>query len=420
MNEPTMKLQRGADDLLRDFPISEPDFEAQAKAIEARLKGDVKDPGALLPPSAGISVDDLLKAPELAAEPGENAPPASAVSTVRTADPPKVAEPPKSNFAEMARKSLQKGEDDAAQAAKELLAATAHSRRPSAEMVERVRAAGRPSATTTPLPASEGGAEEAQRTSGVVARAAAPGTAAAAAPAPINRGTVIGIAGVALAIAACVALFIKSSESESSAVAAPAAEKASQPAAAAPAQPVAPTQAQPSEGVMSPEALAAAPEAAAREVAKGAAPKAGLGAGPVAAAPGKPAPVSASAKPETVVLEDDPAPSKAPPAAEAKAEPAQPEPQLKPAQGSSGNVPLTPSAGAVSTALSSVRGGAQACLAGQTEPVTATVVFAADGHVLSVRAGGPSGPCIQAALSKARITPFAKESFSATTTIRPP
>jgi hypothetical protein len=71
-------------------------------------------------------------------------------------------------------------------------------------------------------------------------------------------------------------------------------------------------------------------------------------------------------------------------------------------------------------ALSSVRGDAQACLAGQTTPVTAVVTFAADGHVLRVSAGGPSGACIRAALSKAHIAPFARESFSATTTIRPP
>jgi hypothetical protein len=74
----------------------------------------------------------------------------------------------------------------------------------------------------------------------------------------------------------------------------------------------------------------------------------------------------------------------------------------------------------VSTALSSVRGGAQACLAGQSEAVTAVVTFASDGHVQSVRASGPSGACIQAALSKAHIAPFAKDSFSATTTVRPP
>jgi hypothetical protein len=52
--------------------------------------------------------------------------------------------------------------------------------------------------------------------------------------------------------------------------------------------------------------------------------------------------------------------------------------------------------------------------------VTATVTFASDGRVLRVSASGPSGACIQGALSKAHIAPFAKESFSATTTIRPP
>jgi hypothetical protein len=127
---------------------------------------------------------------------------------------------------------------------------------------------------------------------------------------------------------------------------------------------------------------------------------------------------SAGAKPEAFVLEDDPPPAQAAPV-EHKPE-ATPEPPLKPAEGNSGSVPLNPSAGAVSTALSSVRGGAQACLAGQTDPVNAVVTFASDGHVLRVSASGPSAACIQAALSKAHIAPFAKESFSATTTIRPP
>jgi hypothetical protein len=418
MNEPGLKLPRNADDLLRDFPVTEPDFEAQAKAIEARLKGDVKDPGALLPPSAGLTLQDLLEAPQLAAEAGEPGPTSSvqAGEPPRAAVSPKAAAPPKSNFAEMARKSLQKHDDDATQMARELLAATAQSRRPSAEMVERVRAAGRASATTTPLPSSERGIDEAQRTSGVVARAEP------AKPVTSHRGMVIGLVGGALALAACVALFIKTGQSEDPTGAALAAEKASAPAPAVAVKPLASTQSQASENVMTPEALAAAPQAAARADAKGAvAKRAGSGPG-VTTAPSK-APAGASSQPEAVVLEESPEPSKAPPAAEAKAAPAAapvPEPPLKPAQGSSGSVPLTPSAGAVSTALSSVRGGAQACLAGQTDPVTATVVFAADGHVLSVRAGGPSGPCIQAALSKARITPFAKDSFSATTTIRPP
>ena len=61
MSEPTLKLQRNADELLRDFPATEPDFEAQAQAIQARLKGS---PG-------GMVFDDWLKLPELPAEPGE-------------------------------------------------------------------------------------------------------------------------------------------------------------------------------------------------------------------------------------------------------------------------------------------------------------------------------------------------------------
>jgi hypothetical protein len=411
MNEPTLKLPRVADELLEDFPMVEPDFEAQAKAIEARLKGDAKDPGALLPMSAGISDDDLFKAPTLTAEAGEPGTAASAASSVRA------AEPPKSNFAEMARKSVQKKDDDAAQIAKELLAATAQSRRPSAEMVERVRAAGRVSATASPLPTGEA-ADDVQRTSGVVARA--PESAPQAQPAGSNRGTVIGILGGALALAACIALYIQSNKAaEPSAVeAAVAAEKAAAHARPAP-QAAPPTEAaKPVEAVLSPDALAAAPTADAPGAASKAAPKAGVGAA-IAAAPAKGAPAaSGAAKPEAVVLEDDPEPAK-PAAPEPKPE-AAPEPPLKPAEGNTGGVPLTPSAGAISSALSGVRASAQACLAGQSTPVSASVTFAADGHVLRVGAAGPAASCIQAALSKARIQPFAKESFTANTTIRPP
>lgn len=397
MSEPTLKLPRGAEALLRDFPLPEPDFEAQAEAIEARVRGDA--------PAAGLSLDELLSAPRLEAEPGEPAPPSSV----------RAASPPKSHFAEMARRSVQKKDDhDAAQLARELLAAAAQSRRPSAEMVERVRAAGRAgaAATATPLPVGEG----TQRSSGVVAKAGP-----APQPPAGNRGAIAGIVGAALALAAGALLFVQSERSRSPTSAALAAEKASELAAAAPRQarseaaPATAGNPEPSEAVLSPEALAAAP---AREDVKAAA-KPASGAAPALPAASKLAavPGGAPAKSEAVVLEDDPAPVA--PAPELKPE-LPPEPQLRPAQGSSGDVPLTPSAGAVSAALSSVRGGAQSCLAGQTDPVTAVVTFAADGHVLRVSAGGPAGSCIQAALSKARIQPFARESFSATTTVRPP
>ncbi len=396
MSEPTLKLQLNAEELLREFPITEPDFEAQALAIEARLKGS---PG-------GVVFDDLLKVPELAAEQNEPAAPSSA----------RTASAPKSNFAEMARKSMQP-KDDPAELAKELLAATAHSRRPNAEMVERVRAAGRVASTSTPLPVSEPVPEEAARLSGVVARAATTVRPAAAAPSN-NRGVVIGVIGGALALAACVALFVRGSGEDERTSAALAAQKAADaPAAvvAAGAKPGTPSPVATNDGVLSPEALAAAPAALHHDAKPGVAK-----AGGAAAAPASKAAPGTSAQPQqlAVVLEDDPQPAEPPPAAP-KAEPV-PEPALKPAEGNAGSVPLNPSAGAVSAALSSVRSGAQACLAGQTEPATAVVTFAADGHVLRVSAGGPSSACIKAALSKAQIAPFAKDSFSATTTIRPP
>jgi len=396
MSEPTLKLPRNAEELLREFPATEPDFEAQARAIEARLKSG----------SRGPAETDWLKAPDLAAEPGEPGLPSSVRATA-----------PKISFAEMARKSLQK-KDDSVELAKELLAATAQHRRPNAEMVERVRAAGRTPATTTPLPGNERGADE-QRNSGVVPRSAASVTPS---PAPgSSRGTVIGIVGGLFALAACVALYVRSNGEDSRTSAALAAQKAANaPAAVATAaKPQAAAPAAPASDVLSPEALAAAPlRAAGHDEAKAVALKGG--AAPAAATPGpKPAvAASASARQDAVVLEDDPAPAQAP-REEHKAEPP-PEPALKPAEGNTGSVPLNPSAGALSTALGSVRSGAQACLAGQTAPVTAVVTFGSDGHVLRVTASGPSAPCIQAALSKAHIAPFAKESYSATTTIRPP
>jgi hypothetical protein len=414
MSEPTLKLPRKAEELLREFPVTEPDFEAQATAIEARLKGS---PG-------GVVFDDLLKAPELAAEPGEPALP----SSVRATSAAKSA--PKTNFAEMARKSVQQ-KDDTKELTKELLAATAQSRRPNAEMVERVRAAGRaaatstpvaasaPTAASTPLPTPDATGEDAARNSGVVARHA---TTVRPATAPANnRGVIIGVIGGAMALAACIALFVRASGEDERTSAALAAQKAANAVvvAAPKAEAPGPAATVANEGVVTPEALAAAQNAAPTDEAKPVAAKAGAALAAPAALAVKSAPLpSAGTKPEAVVLEDDPAPTQAAPV-EHKPE-ATPEPPLKPAEGNAGSVPLNPSGGAVSTALGSVRGSAQACLAGQTDPVKAVVTFASDGHVLRVSASGPSAACIQAALSKAHIAPFAKESFSATTTIRPP
>lgn len=383
MSGPTLKLPSGADEWLRDFPVSEPDFEAQAKTIEARLHARLDG-----------SADDVLKAPELTPEPGE---PAKA---------------PVRSFTEMARQSVQQPtHDDSTALVKELLAATSQARRPDADMVARVRAAGK-SPATTPLPSGE-------RPSGVVARAAAAPAAPVAAEAPTNRrGVMLGTLGAALAVAAAIALFVRSGASD----APPPLEDRSA-TSAAEVVPLAPPRtedvpAKPSPGVLgSPDALATSAEPTANET-TGATPKTATAPGAASLA-SKAQPAGAIAtKPGKVVLQDDPQTEKTA-GAERQAEPP-PEPAMKPAEGSTDNVPLSPSGGAVSTALGAVRGGAQACLAGQSSSVTAVVTFASDGHVTSVTAGGPSGACIQAALSKARLTPFARDHFSATTTIRPP
>jgi hypothetical protein len=99
------------------------------------------------------------------------------------------------------------------------------------------------------------------------------------------------------------------------------------------------------------------------------------------------------------------------------------EPPLKPADGRTG-LPEKPSTGAVQAALGSVIGGARSCVSGQDRPSNATIVFGSDGRVQSVTVGGaaagtPAAGCIRSALEKARVNPFAKPTFSASVTIRP-
>ncbi|HYP89629.1 MAG TPA: hypothetical protein VEQ59_15785 [Polyangiaceae bacterium] len=397
MSAPTLKLPRGADELLRDLPMTEPDFEAQALAIEARLQQKV-----------GAAPLELLGTPALTPEADEPPAGSGAQSTPL----------PKGSFAEMARKSLQRKEDDEGAAlAKELLAATSQTRRHDAEMVARVRAAGK-APTATPLPQGE-------RPSGVVSRLEAPAIPAAAAPhaaSSTKRGVVISFAG-ALAIAAAFALFLRSGSNEPT----PAPSAALEPhdSAAAPARVGAdgahPSSAAPSpsaDGVIDPEALAVAANDPKPSDAKAGSAKSPVGGAAAPAPKSAVTPGGGAAKPEAAAADSEAhvaAPAVPPRNAEQT-----PEPPLKPAEGSADNLPLSPSSGAVSTALGAVRSNAQACLAGQSEPVKAVVIFSSDGRVSSVSAAGPSGACIQAALSKAHLGPFAKDHFSATTTIRPP
>lgn len=101
-----------------------------------------------------------------------------------------------------------------------------------------------------------------------------------------------------------------------------------------------------------------------------------------------------------------------------------PDPALRPADSSGGELPAKPSSGAVQAALGAVLSGARHCVAGDDGPSSAVVHFGSNGHVQSVVVSGPaadkaSGACIQGQLSKARVQPFAASDFSVNATIRP-
>lgn len=101
-----------------------------------------------------------------------------------------------------------------------------------------------------------------------------------------------------------------------------------------------------------------------------------------------------------------------------------PDPALRPADSSGGELPAKPSSGAVQAALGAVLSGARHCVAGDDGPSSAVVRFGSDGRVQSVTVSGPatgkaSGACIQAQLTKARVQPFAASNFSVSATIRP-
>jgi hypothetical protein len=96
----------------------------------------------------------------------------------------------------------------------------------------------------------------------------------------------------------------------------------------------------------------------------------------------------------------------------------------KPAAGGGGNVPEQPSQGNTAAAIRAVMGGAKACVAGAPEATTASVTFGSSGAVQSVSVGGwaaanGKGACVKSALQGARVSPFAKPSFTVPVTVRP-
>lgn len=82
---------------------------------------------------------------------------------------------------------------------------------------------------------------------------------------------------------------------------------------------------------------------------------------------------------------------------------------------------LHPSPGAVVGAINAVLPAARACLS-PDEPIrTGAIVFASTGTVSRVDLTGSksSDGCIRDALSRARIEPFADDSFTTRVTVRP-
>ena len=242
-----------------------------------------------------------------------------------------------------------------------------------------------------------------------------------------RRGTVIaGIVGAAtaLAAAAAVALVVSHQKGDFSAIP----EGTTTPAAAVQhekrseetSKPEKPAAEEPA--VVALDQLKTEAEAQEQSKAKGAQAPAALAAPKESAPTAKRARTAAAPPPApaaSVALAEEAEPS-APAAEESAPGDSQMQPaELRPA------LPEQPSAGAVSAAVASVMNQARLCVAGQTEGSKAALTFGSDGRVAGVSvtgpaAGTPAEACIRAALSKARVAPFAKPSFAASITVRPP
>jgi len=397
-----------AEALLTDFPFPDRDWEASARIIEGRLS-DTK-PGR--PTDAS-----LFAPPQLSAEPGE---PAAATATPLTHSGVRTQ-----SLAEIARRSVEKQAEERAELARASLVIAAQ-QRPATEANLATQAAPEAAVAVAAQPAA---ASQVRSVNAALAVAAVP----ALQPAGASRASLgFFLAGV-VALAAGALLWLRHPAeptplitTQTVAVASPAHPSAPIAAAAQAAdEPRGPQAIDPNTLAREGESTAKAPSSA------GPGKAVAIAAPAVAAQAGAAAPRAATGA-EPIVLEDE-APSApvaaAPDAAEDKPKqpPAAlpPDPALHPADSSSGGaLPTKPSTGAVQAALGAVMSGARHCVAGDTGPSSAVVVFGSDGHVQSVAVGGsaagkPAAACIQAQLSRARVQPFAAASFSINATVRP-
>ena len=248
-----------------------------------------------------------------------------------------------------------------------------------------------------------------------------------------TRGPWIGVAIATVGLAAGFGLFLASRAPETKVAAAPA-----QPTSAAqPPSPAATMTAPSAPGAAPRDTAAATGHAEAAELlpvekqaqadpmpsstpAAEPAPAAVKPSAPAAVARSTPAANTARTRPEKVVLDDDTT-------AAAKGSPAKGTPSaMRPAElnPATGGITDRPSTGAAQAAVGAVLGAARACIAGQPQASSATIVFGSSGEVTHVNVSGPADgtpaeACIKAALGKARVQPFAASSFSLGVTVRP-
>ncbi|HEX5100987.1 MAG TPA: hypothetical protein VFV94_15865 [Polyangiaceae bacterium] len=411
------KLVVRAEALVAQAELREPDYEALAQRIEGALATAGKSDDSLLLPPLPESVEDGRLLPEEAAEPKLEA---VAASDVPAEEP--LAEREGASLADLARAALARRESkDRVSIAKESLAIATQQRTPAAP------------AAAKPLPTIEtDDTRERKRSTVPPARRSR--------AAFDTRGPWLGVGVAAIGLAAGFGLYVAGNRKTEIiqvpvAVNAPAATPEVTSKAAAESAPRAnaltpdmlPAERGAATPVLTPDALAresasskaAASVADARPVAPSERP-----AGPAAvASAATPTTAAGAAKPEKIVLEEEHAAGDAGPARASKP-PATP--GLRPAElNANGGIADKPSTGAAQAAVGAVLGAARSCIAGQPQGSSATLVFGSSGEVTRVSVSGPAegtpaAACIQSALKKARVQPFAASNFSLGVTIRPP
>ena len=378
-------LGASAEATLSGFPFPERDWESDARAIEARLTDGSRR-----------STDEALLAAPLPSEAGE---PSSASAT---ATPLTNSGVRPQSLAELARRSVEKKQANQREMARESLA-MASQQRPSPADLRAVREAIQAPQNATPPVASSVSRPEPT----VVPRASA----------PTHRWPRLALVAPALAMAAAAWLWFRQPSSSPMPVqpvarAAPSALADNHPTVGLDAAP------HPTAALGGNVAPGIDPETLPSETSKSAEPaQAKMASASGVAASG---PVPTRVGPSQRALQAGPSAA----ATDGVEKSLPPDPGLRPADSTGGELTAKPSTGAVQAALGSVMSGARHCVAGDDAPSSAVVVFGSDGRVQRVAvsgaaAGKSSAGCIEAQLSRARVQPFAASSFSVNATVRP-